>query len=142
MSKLCATLGTVACQAPLPTGLSRQECWSGCHAVLQGTFPTEGWNPHLLHLLPWQAGPLPLAPLFPSPTIFSRTSPPTPFPLLTVTWLLVASRSGWANSYLGLCSAVLKCSFQDIFLLHSLTFAPSSLCLNASFSPRPTRTAF
>ena len=62
--------------------------------------------------------------------------------LLTVTRLLVAWRSGQANSYLGLCSAVLKCSFQDIFLLHSFTFAPSSLCLNASSSSRPTGTAF
>ena len=31
--------------------------------LLQGTFPTQGLNPHLLHLLPWQAGSLPLAPL-------------------------------------------------------------------------------
>ena len=29
---------------------------------LQGIFPTQGSNPHLLHLLHWQAGPLPLAP--------------------------------------------------------------------------------
>ena len=30
----------------------------GCHALLQGIFPTQGLNPHLLH---WQAGSLPLA---------------------------------------------------------------------------------
>ena len=34
----------------------------GCHALLQGTFLTQGWNPHLLHVLPWQASSLPLAP--------------------------------------------------------------------------------
>ena len=34
----------------------------GCHALLQGIFPTHGWNPCLLRLLPWQAGSLPLAP--------------------------------------------------------------------------------
>ena len=34
----------------------------GCHALLQGIFPTQGSNPHLLHLLHWQAGSLPLAP--------------------------------------------------------------------------------
>ena len=31
----------------------------GCHALLQGIFLTQGWNPHLIH---WQVGSLPLAP--------------------------------------------------------------------------------
>ena len=26
----------------------------GCHFLLQGIFPIQGWNPHFLHLLPWQ----------------------------------------------------------------------------------------
>ena len=30
----------------------------GCHALLQEIFPTQGWNPHLLHLLHWQFGSL------------------------------------------------------------------------------------
>ena len=34
----------------------------GCHALLQGIFPTQGSNPQLLSLLHWQAGSLPLAP--------------------------------------------------------------------------------
>ena len=34
----------------------------GCHFLLQGIFPTQGSNPHLLCLLHWQAGSLPLAP--------------------------------------------------------------------------------
>ena len=35
----------------------------GCHALLQGIFPTQGLNPpHLLCLLHWQASSLPLAP--------------------------------------------------------------------------------
>ena len=34
----------------------------GCHALLQGLFLTQGSNLHLLHLLHWQAGSLPLAP--------------------------------------------------------------------------------
>ena len=34
----------------------------GCHALLQGIFPTQGSNPCLFHLLHWQAGSLPLAP--------------------------------------------------------------------------------
>ena len=34
----------------------------GCHALLQGIFPTQGSNLRLLSLLHWQAGSLPLAP--------------------------------------------------------------------------------
>ena len=33
----------------------------GCHFLLQGIIPTQGMNPHLLHLLHWQAGSLPLS---------------------------------------------------------------------------------
>ena len=34
----------------------------GCHALLQGIFLTQGSNPRLSCLLPWQVGSLPLAP--------------------------------------------------------------------------------
>ena len=34
----------------------------GCHALLQGIFKTQGWNPHLLCLLHWQVAFLALAP--------------------------------------------------------------------------------
>ena len=34
----------------------------GCHALLQGIFPAQGSNLHLLYLLHWQVGSLPLAP--------------------------------------------------------------------------------
>ena len=34
----------------------------GGHALLQGIFPTQGWNLHLLCLLHWQADSLPLVP--------------------------------------------------------------------------------
>ena len=37
--RLCAILWTIASQAPLSMGFSRQEYWSG--------FPTQGLNPHL-----------------------------------------------------------------------------------------------
>ena len=33
----------------------------GCHFLLQGIFLTQGSNSHLLHLLHWQAGSLPLS---------------------------------------------------------------------------------
>ena len=34
----------------------------GCHALLQGIFPTQGSNLSLVHLFRWQAGSLPLVP--------------------------------------------------------------------------------
>ena len=42
-----ATLWTIACQAPLSMGFSRQEYWEGCHALLQGIFPIQVLNPSL-----------------------------------------------------------------------------------------------
>ena len=48
------TLWTVAHQAPLSVGFSRQEYWSGFH--VQGIFPTQGSNPRLLQLLQCSAG--------------------------------------------------------------------------------------
>ena len=53
---------TAARQAPLSVEFSRQEYWSGCHALLQGIFPALGSDLHLSWLLPWQAGSLPLTP--------------------------------------------------------------------------------
>ena len=43
-------------------GFSRQEYWSGLHCLLQGIFLTQKPNPHLVCLLHWQSGSLPLAP--------------------------------------------------------------------------------
>ena len=55
-----ASLWTVAHQAPLSVGISRKECWSGLSRPPQGIFPSQGLNPHLLSLLCWQMGSLPL----------------------------------------------------------------------------------
>ena len=60
--QLFGTLWTIACQAPLSMGFSRQEHWSGCHAFLQRIFLTQGSNLHLLHLLLWQVGSLTIEP--------------------------------------------------------------------------------
>ena len=60
--RLFATLWTGAHQAPLSTGFSRKNTRVGCHALLQGTFPTQGSNPCLLCFLHWQAEFLPLVP--------------------------------------------------------------------------------
>ena len=40
---------TVTRQAPLSRRLSRKNTEVGCHALLQGIFPTQGSNPGLLH---------------------------------------------------------------------------------------------
>ena len=48
-AQLFVTPWTVAHQAPLSMGFSRQEYWSGLHGLLQGIFPTQGLNPGLLH---------------------------------------------------------------------------------------------
>ena len=45
-------------QAPLSMGFSRQEYWSGFHALPPGIFLTQGLNLHLLCLLHLQAGSL------------------------------------------------------------------------------------
>ena len=47
--QLFATLWTVAHQAPLSRGFSRQEYWSGLQALLQEIFPTQGMNPGFPH---------------------------------------------------------------------------------------------
>ena len=60
--QLHATPWTIAHQAPLSMGFSRQEYRVGCHFLLQGIFPTQGSDPQLLCLLHWQEGSLPLAP--------------------------------------------------------------------------------
>src|SRR5574337_648274 len=57
-----ATPWTVACQAPLSTGFSRQEYWSGLPFPSPGDLPDPGIKLCLLRLLHWQAGSLPLVP--------------------------------------------------------------------------------
>ena len=52
---------TVACQAPL-WNFPGKNTGAGCHVCLQETFPTQGWNSGLLHLLHCQASSLLLVP--------------------------------------------------------------------------------
>ena len=47
--QLFAIPWTVAYQALLSMGFSKQECWSGCHFLLQGIFPTQESNPGIPH---------------------------------------------------------------------------------------------
>ena len=51
---LFATPWTVACQASLSWEFSRQEYWSRLPFPMLEIFPTQGFNPQLLHLLHWR----------------------------------------------------------------------------------------
>ena len=53
-----ATSWTVFHKFPLSMGFPRQDTRVGCQSLLQGTFPTQGLNPGLLH---WQADSLSLS---------------------------------------------------------------------------------
>ena len=60
----CLTLfDPMACSLPGSAvyGISQARILGvSCHFLLQGIFPTQGPNPHLLCLLHWQVGSLPL----------------------------------------------------------------------------------
>ena len=60
--QLFVTLRTIACQAPLSMGFSRQKYWNGLPCPPPGYLPNPGSDLRLLHLLHWQAGSLPLVP--------------------------------------------------------------------------------
>ena len=55
-------LCTIACQAPLSMGFSRQEYWSGLPCPPPEVFLTQGSNLHLVCLPHWQSGSLPVVP--------------------------------------------------------------------------------
>ena len=63
MSWLLVTPWTVACQAPLSVGFSRQEYWRGLPFLTPGGLPDPGTKPSSLCLLHWQAGSSPLCQL-------------------------------------------------------------------------------
>ena len=56
---LFATPWTVAARLLCPWDSPGKNTGVGCHFFLQGIFPTQKLNPCLLHLLNWQADPLP-----------------------------------------------------------------------------------
>ena len=62
LSCFSVTLWTVAHQAPLFLGFSRQECWSGLPCPFPGDLPDPGIKPRSLTHLNWQVGSLPLVP--------------------------------------------------------------------------------
>ena len=66
--RLFATLWTVAHQAPLcPRDSPGKNTGVGCHALLQGIFPTQELKLSLFCLLHWQMGSLPPEPSVKTP---------------------------------------------------------------------------
>ena len=61
--QLFATPQTVARQAPLSMGFSKQEHWSRLPSPPTGDLPDPGIEPASLMSPAWQAGPLSIAPL-------------------------------------------------------------------------------
>ena len=75
--QLFATQCTVAYQAPLPAGFSRQECWSGLPFPSPGDLPYTGIEPRSPAL---QADALPSEPPTPRPRLGWRPRGATPHP--------------------------------------------------------------
>ena len=70
-----ATLWTIASQAPLPMGFSKQEYRNGLPCPSPGYLPNPGSNLCFWGLLPWQEGSLPLAPPGKPTETFPNKSP-------------------------------------------------------------------
>ena len=66
--QVTSVVGTLRPRGPQPARLlcpqesPGETIGMGCHALLQGIFPTQGSNPRLLSLLHWQVCSLPLLP--------------------------------------------------------------------------------
>ena len=62
VTQSCLTLCDPMCTRLLrPWNIPGKNTGAGCHFLHQGIFPTQGSNPHLLCLLHWQVGSLPLS---------------------------------------------------------------------------------
>ena len=106
--QLCTTLATYGLQPswlPCPwdslgknTGVEKKKknTGVGCHALLQGIFPVQGLNTHILHLLPSQAGSLPLG----SPEK-PNDAQNTVYHLITIEYQQISSRLRllWLNNF-------------------------------------------
>ena len=62
MSDSLRSFGLQPARPPWPWASPDKDTGVGCHALLQGIFLTQRPNLHLLQLLCWQVGSLPLAP--------------------------------------------------------------------------------
>ena len=127
--QLSVTPWTVAHQAPLSLGFSRQGYWKGTGRCLQGIFPTQGLHPRLLGLLHWQVGSLPLAP--------SGTPPPerirTPWP----DWIIHTYKSYTPPPFQLLSLRLQLISPSPISLLNGQDWIAHSSLLQEAFLDPP-----
>ena len=88
--RLFATLWTIACQAPLSMGFSRQDHWSGLPGSPPGDLPDPRIKPMSLCLLNWQEGSLSLVP---------PGQPDGPYPIGRSTMGWVEMEMIWKSSW-------------------------------------------
>ena len=101
----------------------------GCHSLLQGIILTQGLNPCLLSLLPWQACSLPVAPLGKTLLIQFQFSHSVVSDSVT-SWTAACQASlsvtnSW--SFIELMSIELVIPSNHLILCHPLLFLPSIL---------------
>ena len=91
--QLLVTLWAIARRLLCPWDFPGKNTGVGCHALLQGIFLTQGLNPHLLCILNWQVGSLPLAQLLGLGTSLSLSTW-VPHPSNSLHHILVLSSLG------------------------------------------------
>ena len=94
----------------------------GCRAPLQGIFPSQGSNPHLLCLLCWWVGSLPLAP-HGKPCLRASSSNWSYSPHTRISCSLPGA--GLSKDFLYICSINphVKYQIQNIFVFYEKTEA-------------------
>ena len=93
---LCDSMNC-ACQAPMSMEFSRQPTGVDWHALLQGIFPTQWLNPHLLCLFHWQAESLSLSHR-PSKPMLGRKTYPVGTQFYENPLTRDSSRNTWSNA--------------------------------------------
>ena len=128
---LFVILWTVACQAPLSMGFSRQGYWSG----VQFSFPTQGPNLCFLHLLHWQVNSLPLShlgsPLYVIHVIWPLLSRRHSI-LSTGTFLWQWRQSPWSlHLKVGICMHTCVQIWLCVWCLHMSTCANDGVLISS-----------
>ena len=99
-------------------GILQARILSGLDALLQGIFPTLGLNLHLLCLLHWQAGSLPLTQLFSHSVMWLFVTPWTAAHQASLSFII-------SRSLLKLKSIESVMPFNHLILCHPLLLLPS-----------------
>ena len=118
-------LWTIARQLLSPWDFQGKDTRVGSNFLLQGIFMNQEWNPHLLCLLHWQVGSLPLVPPR-KPLLLSY--------MLTfhwpkkVTWLSLVSSSGVLHPALG--DRVLQVYMAKMWRTGAICKSPSAIIMS------------